>query len=195
MSGWPTVARVVTPVDRVMPLGDLETRIKDLGELEQRFLSRLLSQQPTTRDPNQTFDAQATFGERTADKVALFGGSWTFVGLFLIVMFSWMVINQESARAFDPYPYILLNLVLSCLAALQAPIIMMSQNRQSQKDRVDAKNDYEVNVRAEVQIMALHSKIDALREEELERLATLVSAQQSELAALRRRLEASEPRA
>ena len=121
--------------------------------------------------------------------MALFGGSWTFIGLFFIAMFSWMTMNQELARAFDPYPYILLNLILSCLAALQAPIIMMSQNRLSAKDRSDAKNDYEVNVRAELQIRGLHEKLDSMREEELVRLTRVVELQQQALDALRQRLD------
>src|SRR5690606_23754192 len=105
-------------------------------------------------DPNRSFDAQLSIGERLADRVAAFGGSWTFIGLFLTAMIVWMAINQRLARPFDPFPFILLNLMLSCLAALQAPVIMMSQNRQAAKDRSDARLDYEVNVRAEVQIAA-----------------------------------------
>ncbi|MGE0815396.1 MAG: DUF1003 domain-containing protein [Vicinamibacterales bacterium] len=181
-----SAARVGGPADT--PLVDLEQRIRTLGDLERGFLSRLLALQPT-RDPNQAFEAQSTFGERVADRVALFGGSWTFIGLFLIGMVSWMAANQEGGRAFDPYPYILLNLVLSCLAALQAPIIMMSQNRQSAKDRLDAKTDYEVNVRAEMQIMALHAKLDALRDEEVRRLTDLVREQQRLLDAMQPRID------
>ena len=101
-----------------------------------------------------------TFGQRVADRVASFGGSWTFIGIFLLIMLVWMIINTEMRRPFDVYPFILLNLLLSCLAALQAPVIMMSQNRQAAKDRNDAKLDYEVNVRAETEIARLHEKID-----------------------------------
>ena len=141
------------------------------GQLERCIIGGLLAKQPTTRDPNQTFEAQSTFGERVADKVALLGGSWTFIGLFFIGMASWMA----------------LNLVLSCVAALKAPVIMMSQNRQSAKDRSDAKNDYEVNVRAEILIMALHAKPDSPRDEELVRLTRLVEEQQRALDTLRHR--------
>src|SRR5204862_2466187 len=95
-----------------------------------------------------------------ADRVASFGGSWTFIGLFLLFMLVWMIINTELQQPFDIFPFILLNLILSCLAALQAPVIMMSQNRQAAKDRNDAKLDYEVNVRAETEIARLHEKID-----------------------------------
>ena len=172
------------------PVGDFDALVRGVSQLEQRIIRALLLRQPSVPEPNQSFEAQSTFGQRVADKVALFGGSWTFIGLFFIAMISWMTINQEMARAFDPYPFILLNLVLSCLAALQAPVIMMSQNRQSAKDRSDAKNDYEVNVRAEMQIVALHTKLDALREEELVRLARLVELQHEAIVALRQQVEA-----
>lgn len=179
---------VGAPLETPPILGDLEQRLRNLGQLEQRVLGHLLDHRPTARDPNQTFDTQATFGERVADKVAQFGGSWTFIGLFLIGMVSWMALNEESTRPFDPYPYILLNLVLSCLAALQAPVIMMSQNRQAAKDRSDARHDYEVNVRAEMQITTLHAKLDALREEEIRRLMQLVEEQRHLINALHGRL-------
>ncbi len=106
-----------------------------------------------------------TFGDRMADRIASFGGSWTFIGIFVGVMLVWITINVlEHDKSFDPYPFILLNLVLSCLAALQAPIIMMSQNRQSLKDREQAQHDYDINIRAEKEIAALHAKIDSLIE-------------------------------
>jgi uncharacterized membrane protein len=110
--------------------------------------------------PNAVFDQQMTLGQRVADKVAYFGGSWTFIGIFLLFMLIWMIVNTEMPKPFDVFPFILLNLMLSCLAALQAPVIMMSQNRQAAKDRMDAKLDYEVNVRAETEITRLHEKID-----------------------------------
>ncbi|MGE3704486.1 MAG: DUF1003 domain-containing protein [Vicinamibacterales bacterium] len=145
---------------------DLEAQVRRLTEFERRVLSSLLLRQPTTPDPNTRFEAQLTFGDRVADRVATFGGSWTFIGLFLMMMIGWMAINEQTDIAFDPFPYILLNLVLSCIAALQAPVIMMSQNRQAAKDRSDARSDYEVNLRAEMQIIALHEKIDATRDPE-----------------------------
>ena len=114
-----------------------------------------------------TYPSQMTFGERLADRVATFGGSWTFIGLFLGAMVIWIVINSRGA-AVDPFPFILLNLMLSCLAALQAPVIMMSQNRQSAKDRLDAQHDYEVNLKAEMEIVALHFKMDELREKQFD---------------------------
>lgn len=112
-------------------------------------------------------DGQASFGDRLADRVAAFGGSWTFIIIFIAFLVFWAVINTEilgpRKEAFDPYPYIFLNLFLSMLAALQAPIIMMSQNRQGDKDRRHARNDYEVNRRAEREIRMLHEKLDTLR--------------------------------
>ena len=109
-----------------------------------------------------------TFGQRAADAVAKFGGSWTFIILFGIVLVCWVILNSAILanynKAFDPYPYILLNLFLSMLASIQAPIILMSQNRQSEKDRLNAEHDYEVNLKAELEIMLLHEKVDLLRE-------------------------------
>ena len=145
---------------------DLEKQVRLLNDFERRVLGRLLGRRPSTEDPNRAFDAQLTFGERIADRVATFGGSWTFIGLFVTGLAFWMIINEQSGRPFDPYPFILLNLLLSFIAALQAPVIMMSQNRLAAKDRLDARNDYEVNLRAEMQIMGLHAKLDAVRERE-----------------------------
>ena len=139
-------------------------------------------------DPNHLFDQQLTFGQRVADRVAIFGGSWAFIGIFLTAMFAWMAINGDLQQPFDPYPYILLNLILSCVAALQAPVIMMSQNRQNARDRIDARCDYDVNVRAEVQIVALHAKLDAAREQEWARLADLLITQNDRLQRIEARL-------
>lgn len=162
---------------------DLDNQVRLLNDFERRVLARVLGRKPSTDDPNRRFDAQLTFGERIADRVATFGGSWTFIGLFLTGMVAWMIINEESVRAFDPYPFILLNLVLSCVAALQAPVIMMSQNRQNAKDRLDARGDYEVNLRAEMEIMGLHAKLDAVREREW---TDFLRVQQEQIEVLRR---------
>jgi uncharacterized membrane protein/uncharacterized membrane protein YeaQ/YmgE (transglycosylase-associated protein family) len=169
--------------------GDLEDRLRRLGGFERSIVQAWLNRQSRPRDPNLTFDEQSTFGQRVADRVAQIGGSWTFIGLFFIALAAWMALNQELDRPFDPYPYILLNLMLSCLAALQAPVIMMSQNRQAAKDRSDARTDYEVNVRAEMEILTLHTKLDLLRDEEWRRLCGAVVQQQVLLAAIERRLE------
>jgi uncharacterized membrane protein len=147
-----------------------------------------------SRNPNDMIESEATFGERIADVVAGFGGSWTFIILFLIGLSVYTAINVAlRGSAWDPYPFILLNLFLSMLAALQAPVIMMSQNRQALKDRSDARTDYEVNVRAEMEILSLHTKLDLLREEDWRRLSGAVEQQQAVLAAIERRLDALVP--
>jgi len=170
------IARRLRPVARqtratlgTAAVVDLETQIRRLNEFERRVVTRVLGGNNKARDPNAAFDEQMTFGQRIADKVATFGGSWTFIGLFLLFMLLWMLINTEFRSRFDPFPFILLNLVLSCLAALQAPVIMMSQNRQALKDRNDAKLDYEVNLRSETEIARLHEKLD-LRDREIAEL-------------------------
>jgi uncharacterized membrane protein len=130
-------------------------------------------------------DGVPTRGQRAADAVARFGGSWTFVGLFGATMLAWVGLNaallSSRGATFDPYPYILLNLFLSMLAAIQAPVILMSQNRQSEKDRLSAAHDYEVNLKAELEIMLLHEKIDTLREKQW---AELLATQHKQLAML-----------
>ena len=110
-----------------------------------------------------------TEGQKISDKVARFGGSWSFIILFFIVLVMWILFNSygPNSEKFDPYPYILMNLILSCIAALQAPIIMMSQNRQEEKDRKRGENDYLINLKAELEIRSLHQKIDVLLEEQI----------------------------
>ncbi|MFN4145147.1 MAG: DUF1003 domain-containing protein [Runella sp.] len=105
-----------------------------------------------------------TFGERLSDRIAEFGGSWTFIISFILILFTWILLNSFMLRqrAFDPFPYILLNLVLSCIAAIQAPVIMMSQNRKEIRDRKQAENDYLINLKAEIEIRNLHQKVDML---------------------------------
>lgn len=160
-------------------------RFEDLDRSARRALSLASDRRTITADPNQQIDARTTFGEHMADRVAQFGGSWVFIGLFSVGLLGWAVLNTEllGKTAFDPYPYVFLNLILSMLAAVQAPIIMMSQNRQSAKDRQMAEFDYEVNVKAEVEIMALHEKMDALRNQQL---VTLISQQQAQIDLLTR---------
>jgi uncharacterized membrane protein len=134
---------------------------------------------PIARDTNREFEERLTFGQRIADRVAAFGGSWTFIILFGVVLVTWIGINSAMlAWRFDPFPYILLNLLLSMIAALQAPVIMMSQNRQASKDRLDAAHDYEVNMRAELEIASLHEKWDHLVRHEW---ALLLETQQKQL--------------
>ena len=151
-----------------------------LDQAERRALARAAQRQAANEDPNRLLDAQAGFGGRLADRVAAFGGSWLFISLFGSFLLGWTVLNTEilGKTAFDPYPYVFLNLVLSMLAAVQAPVILMSQNRQSAKDRQMATHDYEVNLKAEIEIMALHDKLDSLR---LEQLTEVIERQQKQL--------------
>ena len=141
-----------------------------------------------SRNVTKDYDAETTFGQRAADKVATFGGSWTFVGLFAAVMLFWVGTNAylllSRGKTFDPYPYILLNLFLSMLAAIQAPIILMSQNRHSERDRISAEHDYEVNLKAELDIMLLHEKMDQLREKQWAELLAIQNEQLKLLAHL-----------
>ncbi|BBD98002.1 DUF1003 domain-containing protein [Sphingobium amiense] len=131
-----------------------------------RFLTAPLRRAPASRDVYEVFDSGLTFGEKLADRVAAIGGSWTFIMGFGLFLAAWAVLNTVilAKHAFDPFPYIFLNLMLSMLAALQAPVIMMSQNRQAAKDRLEARLDYETNIRAESEIAALHEKVDRLLE-------------------------------
>jgi uncharacterized membrane protein len=134
-----------------------------------RILKHVAERTVVTRDVHEEAGDKETFGIWLADKVAEFGGSWTFIMIFVAFLVSWAVLNTIIlvTGALDPYPFIFLNLLLSMVAALQAPIIMMSQNRQSQKDRLTAQHDYEVNLKAELEIMALHEKFDQMRNEQL----------------------------
>jgi uncharacterized membrane protein/uncharacterized membrane protein YeaQ/YmgE (transglycosylase-associated protein family) len=158
------------------PVADLEATIRRLGDFERTAIDRLL-RRGTHRDPSLAFEEQMTFGERVADLVAKFGGSWTFIGLFLLTMLVWMIINTELRTPFDPFPFILLNLVLSCVAALQAPVILMSQNRQEGKDRIRAEHDYVVNLKAELEIRLLHTKVDQLLTHQWQRLLEIQQLQ------------------
>jgi uncharacterized membrane protein len=129
-----------------------------------RFLAGTFRRAPQVRDVNEVFEERLTFGERLADRVAAIGGSWSFIVGFGLFLIAWAILNTIvlAARAFDPFPFIFLNLMLSMVAALQAPIIMMSQNRQAAKDRLEARLDYETNLRSEAEIASLHDKIDLL---------------------------------
>jgi uncharacterized membrane protein len=169
-------------------------RFADLDHSTRRALTHAADRRAIATSPGTQQDAAASFGERMADRVAHFGGSWAFIGLFGLFLAGWALLNTQLPRglAFDPYPYIFLNLILSMLAALQAPVIMMSQNRQAAKDRQMAVYDYEVNVKAEVEIMALHDKLDALRSEHL---VVLLQQQQAQIELLTRLVAAQPPSA
>lgn len=155
----------------------LGTPYESWDERTRKVARHIAEHKHISRNTEKEFDAQTTFGERAADTVATFGGSWTFISIFAGIMIVWVGLNSfllvQYDKSFDPYPYILLNLFLSMLAAIQAPIILMSQNRQSEKDRLNAEHDYEVNLKAELEIMLLHEKIDLLREGQWGELLTM----------------------
>jgi uncharacterized membrane protein len=165
-------------------------KLETLTKQERDFIHRLMERRHVARNTNKEFDDQLTFGQRVADKVATFGGSWTFIIIFASILVTWVILNSivlaKYKDSFDPYPYILLNLFLSMIAAIQAPIIMMSQNRQATKDRLDAAHDYEVNLKAEIEIANLHEKLDELREKQW---AELVEMQQEQIRLLTKLLE------
>ncbi|MRI32606.1 hypothetical protein EOPP23_06345 [Endozoicomonas sp. OPT23] len=136
-----------------------------LDSQEQKIISSIAEQRPLTENTNDAFSESLTFGEKVADSVARFGGSWLFIGLFFSFIFLWILLNTVflvTDAIFDPYPFILLNLGLSTLAAFQAPIIMMSQNRQAAKDRIKQDATYEVNLKLELELIRLHKKLDEL---------------------------------
>ncbi len=144
----------------------LSKEVHALEPEERNVLQSFEQRRPISRDAADIEEAEASFGDRLADRVAEIGGSWGFIITFMVVLLGWMLLNTGVLAhwhlAFDPYPYIFLNLMLSMLAAIQAPVIMMSQNRASDRDRIAASHDYEVNLRAELEIMRLHEKIDLL---------------------------------
>jgi len=147
----------------------LKRRPDGLSKLESRVLLSTLERTTISRDTNKAVAFHQTFGDRLADTIARIGGSWSFILGFIAFLIVWTVGNVWLLvrDAFDPYPFIFLNLVLSMVAALQAPVIMMAQNRQTERDRIDAAHDYEVNLKAEIEIMALHEKLDELRHSQI----------------------------
>jgi uncharacterized membrane protein len=155
-----------TPMENRM-LTDLEKvifgkRAQDLSASEQKVLKLARERKTLSSNAGEDFLADATFGQRLADAIARIGGSWSFIIAFGLFLFFWVGINTVVlfSSAFDPYPFIFLNLILSMLAAIQAPIIMMSQNRQAERDRFMAAKDYEINLKAEIEVLGLHHKID-----------------------------------
>lgn len=151
-------------------LQHLADLVKEAINEEQLLSSRLIELEQ---------DAEITFGQKLADKVATFGGSWTFIITFFSILAGWIIMNVYlfQEKPFDPYPFILLNLVLSCIAAIQAPIIMMSQNRQEEKDRRRSRGDFMINMKAEMEVRGLHGKIDLLIAEQMESLFKVQQAQ------------------
>ncbi|MFI0845457.1 DUF1003 domain-containing protein [Mesorhizobium sp. IMUNJ 23232] len=167
----------------------LTRKPESLSEAEKGVLQSAIDRRTISRDINAVHEHGMSTGDRIADTIARVGGSWSFIITFLVFLAIWTIGNTVllSVKAFDPYPFIFLNLVLSMIAALQAPVIMMSQNRQAERDRIDASHDYEVNLKAEIEIMALHEKFDDIRHQD-------ILALRDEMATLRAVLERIESR-
>jgi uncharacterized membrane protein len=167
----------------------LESEKGELTSLENEVLTSLRNHETLSKNVDSEFEVEWTFGERLADRIATFGGSWIFLILFGLFLLVWIGINSFILYVHppDPYPYILLNLILSCLAAIQAPIIMMSQNRQEAKDRLRSEHDYQVNLKADLEIRHLHEKLDHLLSHQWERLAQIQEIQLELLAEISRR--------
>jgi len=166
---------------------ELEVGVEEAGSIEAMVAKSIAEEELVSRNVNEEFDIRATLGQRLADRMASFGGSWTFIIIFMSVLILWIAINTVAllSKPFDPYPYILLNLVLSCIAAIQAPVILMSQNRQEEKDRLRADHDYRVNLKAEFEIRSLHEKIDHMLVHQWQRLMEIQQVQTDLLSELR----------
>ena len=151
----------------------------EISKLDREVIKSMVEHETIAKNIEKQFEKKATVGQRIADKVASFGGSWRFIITFGCILVAWIFVNVYVlvAHPFDPYPFILLNLVLSCLAALQAPVIMMSQNRKEEKDRLRSENDYKVNLKAEMEIRTLHEKIDNLMKHQWQRLLEIQELQ------------------
>ncbi len=167
----------------------LEAEKGELTAIEQEVIESIREQELISRNPAEELQSGLTRGERLADRLAAAGGSWSFIIGFVAVLAFWIVLNSLllAARPFDPYPYILLNLVLSCVAAIQAPVIMMSQNRQEARDRLHAMRDYQVNLKAEMEIRHLHEKLDHFLSHQWERLVQIQEVQMELMEEVRRR--------
>lgn len=152
---------------------------KELSKLEKDVLNAIHTNQFLSQNIETDIDSELSFGQKAADKIAEFGGSWMFIIFFFLFIVLWIGINVAAllSEPFDPFPFILLNLILSCLAAIQAPIIMMSQNRQEQKDRSRSEHDYKINLKAELEIRLLHEKIDHLIVHQNQRLIEIQQLQ------------------
>ena len=159
---------------------ELTTDNGELTALQQQVLQSIKDNDSVIKNINAEFEDKLSFGDRLSDKVAEFGGSWKFIIIFTVVLFVWIIINSLVfllKHPFDPYPYILLNLVLSCVAAIQAPVIMMSQNRQEAKDRMRSEQDFKTNLKAELEIRNMNAKVDELLTHQWQRLLEIQQIQ------------------
>jgi uncharacterized membrane protein len=165
----------------------VEAEKGELSDLDKEVLDSISRHEILSTYVDQEFESKLTVGQRLSDRIAQFGGSWTFIMLFGCILVAWIVVNSMVflSKAFDPYPFILLNLILSCLAAIQAPIIMMSQNRVEAKDRARATHDYQVNLKAELEIRQVHMKLDHLLSRQWERLVQIQEVQLELLSEMR----------
>lgn len=157
----------------------MEDEKGELTNLEKDVIEKLTDYETISTNIDREFETQLTFAERLSDKMADFGGSWRFIIIFALILLIWIGINSYVllTKPFDPYPYILLNLILSCLAAIQAPIIMMSQNRQEDRDRKRAEEDYKINLKSELELRQLHQKVDHLLIQQWERMVEIQELQ------------------
>ena len=170
----------------------IEAEMGALSELEKKVVASMEEQELVAKNVNDEFEGQLSFGEKIADKVASFGGSWSFIITFGAFIVLWIALNSVMLfhKPFDPFPLILLNLMLSCLAAFQAPVIMMSQNRQESKDRLRAQNDYLINLKSELEVRHLNDKIDFLLTNQWQRLLEI---QQIQIDLIKEHLESEKP--
>ena len=176
--------------------GLVEQELGELDHLEKEVVESIMNDRILSENIEEDMKETLTVGQRVADHIAEFGGSWGFIITFFLFLFGWMALNvymtfsMGKDKTFDPYPFILLNLILSCLAAIQAPIIMMSQNRQEQKDRIRSEHDYKVNLKAELEIRMLHEKIDHLMIHQSKRLMEIQQIQADYLEDILRKVDA-----
>ena len=166
----------------------MEDEKGELTQLETDVIEKLTDYETISVNIEKEFATQFTFGEKLSDKIATFGGSWRFIIIFGTILFIWICVNSYIllSRPFDPYPFILLNLILSCIAAIQAPIIMMSQNRQESRDRKRAEEDYKINLKSELELRQLHQKVDHLLVQQWERMVEIQELQLELLEELRK---------
>lgn len=166
----------------------LEDEKGELTKLEKDVIAKLTDYEIITTNIDEEFAEQLTFGQKVSDKIASFGGSWKFIFLFMFVLIAWIGVNSYFllSKPFDPFPFILLNLILSCIAAIQAPVIMMSQNRQEARDRKRAEADYKINLKSELELRQLHQKVDHLLTQQWERMVEIQELQLEVLDELRK---------
>lgn len=166
----------------------MEDEKGELTKLEKDVIDKLTDYEIITTNIDEEFAEQLAFGQKVSDKIASFGGSWKFIFLFMFVLFAWIGINSYFllSKPFDPFPFILLNLILSCIAAIQAPVIMMSQNRQEARDRKRAEADYKINLKSELELRQLHQKVDHLLTQQWERMVEIQELQLEVLDELRK---------